>query len=401
MKIDLKDPLFLSALPVLNKIASHGYEAYFVGGCVRDTLLNKTIQDIDIASSARPEEIEQIFPNTIDVGKEHGTIIVVYRQAAYEVTTFRTESDYSDYRHPDSVDFVRNLQEDTLRRDFTMNALALNHIGEVFDYHGGREDLKAGIIRAVGSPTSRFQEDALRMVRAIRFASQLGFEIEPNTFQAIREHAPLLDKIAIERVRIEISKFFMGSYFKKAGCLLCQSGISTSLPILKAYPVEKGIRYLQSRLSEGKKLPESLYWYYFCFGMGMTKGEVSSYLKKWSHSNHLISEVLSFFDLDHRVQEGRLDSWTVYSYPLTLIQALEEVYHQTVATSQQIWDQLPIHSRQEMKTNGKSLMEWLNLKKGNAQLGQLIQEMEKAIVEGRLVNEIGELRTYAVTNWRK
>lgn len=401
MKIKLKDPLFLSALPVLNKIASEGYEAYFVGGCVRDTLLNKPIHDIDIASSARPEEIESIFPNTIDIGKEHGTIIVVYHHAAYEVTTFRVESDYSDFRRPDSVDFIRNLKEDTLRRDFTINALALNHLGQVFDYHGGQDDLNAGIIRAVGNPASRFQEDALRMVRAIRFASQLGFEIESNTFQAIQDQAHLLDKIAIERVRIEMTKYFMGQYFQEAGNLLCDTGIAQSLPILRGKAVEAGIHALQGHTLFNKNLPESIYWYYFCSGMGLLKSEVATYLRKWSHSNQVIVEVLALYDLDHRVKGQTLDAWTVYAYPLDLIQALELVYDQEKSLGQIISNQLPIHSRQEMMTDGKELMGWLGLKKGNAQLGHLIQKMERALVEGEISNNPVELKSFALKNWKK
>lgn len=129
MKIELSDQLFQTALPVLSTIESHGYEAYFVGGCVRDTLLNLPIHDIDIASNATPDEIQRIFKQTFDVGKEHGTIVVLYQDVPYEVTTFRTEGAYSDFRRPDEVHFVRNLEEDTLRRDFTINALA-------FDQHG-------------------------------------------------------------------------------------------------------------------------------------------------------------------------------------------------------------------------------------------------------------------------
>src|SRR5574344_474528 len=141
MKIELTDPLFLEAQPILKRIESHGYEAYFVGGCVRDTLLGKIIHDIDIASSALLNEVEEIFYNTIDMGKEHGTIIVVEKHIPYEITTFRTEGNYSDFRHPDTVNFVRDLREDTLRRDFTINALAFDAEGQLFDYHHGVEEI--------------------------------------------------------------------------------------------------------------------------------------------------------------------------------------------------------------------------------------------------------------------
>ena len=178
---------------------------------MRDALLGKDSHDIDIATSATQYEIQGIFPVTFDVGKNHGTIVVVYKKENYEITTFRTEGTYSDRRRPDQVNFVRNLREDTLRRDFTINALALDRLGRVYDYHGGEEDLEAGIIRAVGTALERFDEDALRMMRALRFASQLGFEIEAQTFEAIGQLAPNLSYVSIERIRIELSKLMQGA----------------------------------------------------------------------------------------------------------------------------------------------------------------------------------------------
>ena len=197
MFVSLTDPLFQEAIPVLGQIESHGYEAYFVGGCVRDTLLNKKINDIDIASSARPEEVEGMFPITFDVGKEHGTIVVVVDKAPYEITTFRTEGDYTDFRRPDEVNFVRNLREDTLRRDFTINAMAFDRQGKLYDYHGGVKDLNDHLIRCVGNAQERFLEDALRMMRAIRFASQLDFEIEEKSFKAIQTLKANLQYISV------------------------------------------------------------------------------------------------------------------------------------------------------------------------------------------------------------
>ncbi|MCL2858873.1 MAG: CCA tRNA nucleotidyltransferase, partial [Streptococcaceae bacterium] len=183
MNLQVLPKEFVQALSVLEKIKSAGYEAYFVGGSVRDALLNRQIHDVDIASSAYPEEIKQIFPYTIDVGIEHGTILVLMgkeQSDQYEVTTFRTESTYTDYRRPDAVDFVRDLGEDLKRRDFTINAFAMDTDGTIIDQFDGLTDLKEKCIRAVGQATDRFNEDALRIMRAMRFSASLDFDIEKH-----------------------------------------------------------------------------------------------------------------------------------------------------------------------------------------------------------------------------
>ncbi len=203
-------PEFNKALPLIETIEDAGYEAYFVGGGVRDTLLNLSISDVDIASSATPDEIQRIFPITFDVGIKHGTVMVLNDKETYEITTFRTESKYEKFRRPEKVDYVRSLQEDLKRRDFTINAIALSRTGVIKDPFDGQEDIKARLIRAVGNPVERFREDALRMMRAARFVSQLGFEIEPETKEAVVDYHPLLSKIAIERVREEFVKLLMG-----------------------------------------------------------------------------------------------------------------------------------------------------------------------------------------------
>lgn len=194
---------FEDARAVLQKIEDAGFDAFFVGGSVRDTLLNKPIHDVDIASSAYPAEIKHIFKKTVDTGIEHGTVMVIHDGEGYEVTTFRTESGYQDFRRPDQVTFVRSLKEDLMRRDFTINAFALKEDRTVIDIFDGLSDLEHKIIRAVGDPHERFHEDALRMMRAVRFASQLDFKIEAKTLKAIEENNMLLGKISVERILVE------------------------------------------------------------------------------------------------------------------------------------------------------------------------------------------------------
>ena len=234
MKINKMPLEFIEALPILETIENAGYEAYFVGGSVRDTLLSKPIHDVDIATSAYPEEIKKIFNRTVDTGIEHGTVMILDHGTGYETTTFRTESTYTDFRRPDEVKFVRSLDEDLKRRDFTVNALALTKDGEVIDLFGGVQDMSAKVLRAVGRPEERFHEDALRMMRAVRFAAQLDFTIDPDTQKAIAENAPLLANIAVERINVEFSKLMQGTSASYGLVEMIKSGLNQFMPGLSS-----------------------------------------------------------------------------------------------------------------------------------------------------------------------
>ena len=194
---------------ILSRLYRAGYEAYVVGGCVRDSIMGRTPGDWDITTSARPEEVKRLFRHTVDTGLAHGTVTVLRRDGAYEVTTYRIDGTYTDGRHPDSVTFTASLPEDLKRRDFTINAMAYNPEIGLVDEFGGIGDLRLGVIRAVGDPRQRFEEDALRMMRALRFAAQLRFRIDAETTEAIRELAPNLQKISAERIRAELDKILV------------------------------------------------------------------------------------------------------------------------------------------------------------------------------------------------
>ncbi len=191
---------------IIHTLQEHGYEAYAVGGCVRDSFLGREPMDWDITTSAMPEETKALFPHTFDTGIEHGTITVLLDHEGFEVTTYRVDGKYEDSRHPKEVIFVRNLKEDLLRRDFTINAMAYNEKDGLVDIFGGMDDLKAGIIRCVGNAQARFSEDALRILRGIRFAAQLGFELEDETREGMHLLAPTLKKISAERIQVELVK---------------------------------------------------------------------------------------------------------------------------------------------------------------------------------------------------
>ena len=191
---------------IIDTFYKNNYEAFMVGGCVRDCLLGLTPKDYDITTSALPNITESLFEKTIPTGIKHGTITVVLDNENLEVTTYRTEGNYLDNRHPESVEFVSNIKEDLSRRDFTVNALAYNNKEGLIDYFNGIDDIKNKTIKAVGDPNKRFQEDALRMLRAIRFSCQLGFKIDDSTYAAIKSNYKLIKNISIERIRDELCK---------------------------------------------------------------------------------------------------------------------------------------------------------------------------------------------------
>lgn len=224
---------FNSAIDVLEKFNKEGYEAYFVGGCVRDFLLGCKFSDIDITTNALPEEVKTIFRKSIDTGIQHGTVTILVNGESYEVTTFRTEDDYIDHRTPEKVEFVSNLREDLDRRDFTINAMALDSKGKLYDYHNGKKDLTNKIIKTVNNPNERFFEDALRMLRAFRFSSKLGFEIEGSTLVAIKKNAELIKFVSIERIVNEFKKLLAGIGSKRSLELLLDSKLNTYIPFLK------------------------------------------------------------------------------------------------------------------------------------------------------------------------
>ena len=206
-------------LAVIQKLNIAGYEAYPVGGCVRDSLLLKTPHDWDVCTNALPDEMKEVFADdkTFDTGIKHGTLTVLSEGEPIEITTYRADGDYTDHRRPDSVKFVRSLKEDLSRRDFTVNALCFDKSGGVVDMFDGQYDLESRLIRCVGDPDKRFEEDALRILRALRFSSVLDFDIEENTSQSIKKKAPLLKYVSAERIFSELKKLLKG---RRAGAVL-------------------------------------------------------------------------------------------------------------------------------------------------------------------------------------
>lgn len=238
---------------ILRELRTHGYEAFAVGGCVRDVLLGREPGDWDITTSARPEQVKAVFGKTVDTGLQHGTVTVIRNRVGYEITTYRIDGEYEDGRHPKEVIFTADLREDLRRRDFTINAMAYSHETGLVDAFGGLEDLKAGRIRCVGNAVERFTEDALRMLRAVRFSAQLGFSIEEKTWEALQELAPNLAMVSKERILTELTKTLLSDRPENV-CLIESAGL---IPyISKTFRAVLG-EELEERLKKSGALPAS------------------------------------------------------------------------------------------------------------------------------------------------
>lgn len=395
MKLEQLPLEYQRAIPVLQKLEHAGYEAYFVGGSVRDILLHQEIHDVDIATSAFPQEIKTLFPRTIDVGIEHGTVLVLEEEEQYEITTFRTESTYQDFRRPDKVEFVRSLEEDLKRRDFTINAFALKEDGKIIDLFDGLDDLHNHVLRAVGNPHERFHEDALRMMRGLRFVSQLGFELEPETLEAIKENHALLEKISVERVNIEFVKMLLGKN-RQAGL---RAFVETECYIYCPGLSGKGEALL--RMADLPEIPlktESQAWALLLNQLDLSGSAVRHFLKEWKCSNQMIKEVQALVQgLDLR-QEGPLLPTALYQLGETEAVQVEElmVYFEKMpelAKVRQAYQELPIKSLRELAIDGKILLATMDRKPGQW-VSEALQSAEEAVINQVVKNEREALLTY-------
>lgn len=396
MRINNLPQEFKKALPVIDKLNQAGYEAYFVGGSVRDCILNLPIHDIDIATSAFPAEIKEVFEKTIDVGIEHGTVLVLFQDESYEITTFRTESTYQDYRRPDHVDFVRSLEEDLKRRDFTINALALNAQGQIIDLFHGLEDLQNKRLKAVGIAAERFQEDALRMMRGLRFVSQLGFDLEEQTQAAITTHAPLLSKISVERICIEFEKLLLGQNAQQAFQLF----ITTDC--FKYCPQLADKQHFLQQMSEILRFPIqdlSVAWCLLIDQLEIAIKHQKAFLKEWKLSNQRIHEVLLLREALEIIKQRPLDVLDYYQLNETCLTQLFYIapFYDLDLSKESLLNQyrlLVIHSLKDLAINGNDLMQALN-RRGGLWLKETLAHCERAVLLKEVANEREAMLNYA------
>ena len=395
-----KEPLFLEALPVMQQLVDAGYEAYFVGGSVRDMLLHKPISDVDIATSATPQEVKDIFPHTVDVGIEHGTVMVIYHKEGYEVTTFRTEEGYEDFRHPDKVTFVRSLEEDLKRRDFTINALAIGIDDQLIDFFDGIGDLERQCIRCVGDAKERFNEDALRMFRAVRFVGQLGFQIEENTKNAISLLKMNLSKVAVERMKVEFEKMIQSSYRKDALKLFVETGLSQACPLFDG----KGEILLKLAEFPIKEMSVLQAWILFVDELKLSDKEVTHLLKSWKSSNEQIRDVLVGYRTYRARKEEEWNFFLAYDCRYEVACEVEQLLiDQNKSTSMEVleatYHSLPIRSMNDIHLNGYDIIRILKLDKKGPIIGQVLKTVEKMILEKSISNDAEVLETYVLSHF--
>lgn len=386
------DGEFNKALPVLNKIVEAGFEAYFVGGSVRDRVLGLTVNDVDIATSAMPNEIKEIFKRTIDIGIEHGTVMVLENGESYEITTFRTESTYKDFRHPDSVTFVRSLTEDLMRRDFTMNAIAMDIKGNLIDPFGGLLDIDKRIIRAVGKPEERFQEDALRMMRAVRFAAQLDFEIKGNTLLSIRQNAQLLTNIAIERIQVEFEKLLTGEWYFVGLAAMIKTDLYLYCP--KLADKKQALLTLINRSTSFQNVRQA--WAYLLLKIDEHQMDQSfnprTFLKAWKLSNQLIKESITIYEaLVIRLERGYLNEWEIFHLGIQFSLEVEDLMEQEGLKQEHLlvlerYDNLPIKEKEELSVSGNDLMKETTVRPGKW-MSEALESALKAVIYRKIDNE--------------
>ncbi len=395
----MKEP-FLSAIPVLKRLEAAGYEAYFVGGSVRDYLLNRLIHDIDIATSATPEEVKEIFPKTVDVGIEHGTVLVLFHHQSYEITTFRTEGEYQDYRRPKEVSFIRNLNEDLQRRDFTMNAIAMDQTGTLMDPFNGQAAIKNKVIQTVGSANDRFQEDALRMMRAVRFVSQLSFTIAEETLQALANLVPLLKNIAVERKRAEFEKLLIGENCHNAIRILLDTNLFSYLPGLgnQNTLIEKLVTL------NCKGLTKKEMWSLLLFCLNKQEKAIEDFLRGWRLPVKDIRDIqhILFF-----VEKRLKQEWAVYDLYAAgsdIIISTEKLFNvikgitgeESIQDWLNLYDMIPIKELSEMAVTGNDLMEWFQ-QKGGPWLKETLLKIEYALVTGNVKNDKQKIKEWLMT----
>lgn len=393
IRIDNLPEIFVKAMPVLRALEDAGFEAYFVGGSVRDVLLHRHVHDVDITTSAYPEEVKELFDKSIDTGIKHGTVTVLYGGESYEITTFRTESGYQDFRRPDHVTFVQNLDEDLKRRDFTINALAMDMHGDIVDLFNGIEDLKNHIIRAVGNPEKRFHEDALRMMRAVRFMSQLEFKLEEKTEQAIKDNHELLKKISVERIREEFVKMGLGPFSRQAFQIFLDTQLSEDVP---DFAGKKDLLQVYPQLKFSPTMETSL-WAVIIILLKVSNENIGKFMRDWKNSNAMtekVEQIIKMFDLiaDHVPTDYEL------------FEAGEDIIINTIdvadilgqpVSSEALVDRylaLPIKTPSELAVDGRFL-----IKRGmrpGAQLGRTLNQIRKKVVACEIENSEEAIEQY-------
>lgn len=393
--------LFKDALPIIKKLEDHGYPTYFVGGSVRDLLLNREIGDIDIATAASPSVVQSLFKKVLPVGIEHGTVIVVNNSHSYEVTTFRVEGSYSDFRHPDSVKFVSKIEDDLSRRDFTINAMAMDSNGMIIDPYDGQKDLTGKNIRTVGVPFERFQEDPLRIMRALRFSSQLGFTISHDTWHALVKSKHWLKEIAVERLAIEFEKLCKGKFFEVGFNHLVDSQIGDYLPVFKQY------NKLTERLNDVVDYRITTMAEMIVLSVILEPNlKIADWVSSWKLSKDTLKKSQTLFQAFKLYQSNGLTNHCLYTLSEDLLEPFSNLL-MNYTNSDGLYDviqnkyrSLPIKDRKDLAITGHDLIRLNPDEKPGPWLNECLIQVEKKVLQEEIVNDKGVIKEWLL-RWKR
>ncbi|MDR9853854.1 CCA tRNA nucleotidyltransferase [Paenibacillus sp. VCA1] len=392
---------------VVSRLLENGYEAYWVGGCVRDELMGRPVDDMDITTSALPEEVQTVFERTVPTGIQHGTVTVLSGNYAFEVTTYRVEGAYEKHRRPAEVAFVRDLKEDLKRRDFTINAIARDLDGNVVDPFHGKEDLNRRIIRCVGDAKTRFQEDALRMVRCIRFASVFGFGIAYRTWRGLFEERENIRHVAMERFRVELEKMMAGSKPSRGLGLLYRSKLPAYAKAPFPHASEPGWIGLIDEIPPGRV---TVRWAFLLLACGLSADEANAHLRDWTFPNAMREQIVGILNvgeavkaigdtLEHRLGWIRIvlrfgressEAWLQLADTLSSGGAAND-YPIGVIQNGRTWtEEMAVYRMSELAVTGKDLLA-ASGRKGGPWMGEILNDLLLRVASRALPNDKNRL----------
>ncbi len=375
---------FETGKKILVKLQDAGYVSYFVGGYVRDLLLGIESGDIDITTSATPSEVIALFNNVKETGKKYGSVTVLMDEFKYEVTTFRSDGEYIDNRHPDVVTFSKDIMDDLSRRDFTINAIIMDEQENIIDNYGSKNDLENKTIRTINNPLKRFKEDSLRILRAFRFVSKLGFDIEEGTLEAINELKHLIKNISIERVMVELDKIFRGKHRNKALRYMLETEVSEEL-----YGLSDGLKFIS-------KINQELYpieAFIVCFIMD----DIDDI---WRFSNKNIRLIKQILDLHEVTKNDIFNRFIVYVNGLETCLLANKInvvlgYNDQEDLIRELEEALPIKDVCDLLFKGQDIM-WLTPLRKKSWIGIIVDDLKYNVIMGYLPNDYEVLKEYAL-----
>ena len=364
--------MFDIAIEFLNILTKSSYKAYLVGGYVRDRILGIESLDIDVNTNATPKEVRALFGDSCSVNDDYGSVIVNYKNIRFEVTTFRKELDYSDGRHPDKVEYIDDLYQDLVRRDFTINTLCIDDEGNVIDFLAGNDDLVKRVIKTVGDANIRFSEDALRILRAVRFAAVLGFDMDEDVKIAIKNNRHLLKNISYNRKKDELEKIFSSKEIDSVIGLLIELGLDKELELNNLEKINSSITLM---------------------GIWALVDVVNIYPFS-NNEKDIISSINEVLSLD------LLDPYTLYKYGLYVCSVACEIVNVDKRLISEVYSNLSIKDKKDIDISSEEIMSLLNI--GPCEyLGKVIDGIELAILYNKVLNKKEELSSYIVNNYNR